>query len=107
MSESLHSPGPTSGRSAGPRCCRRVIFEGRVQGVGFRFTTASAAKSCRVNGYVRNCANGTVELVAEGPTEDVDRLLERLDETFAGNIDRRTVEETSPSEPFGGFEIRR
>jgi acylphosphatase len=89
------------------RLCCRVIYEGRVQGVGFRFTTASAAKTCHVNGYVRNCADGTVELVAEGPSRNVERLLESLSQTFAGNIAGQTVEEIAQSEPLRGFEIRR
>ena len=88
------------------RYCR-VIYEGRVQGVGFRFTTASAAKTCQVNGYVRNCIDGTVELVAEGPSRNVERLLENLSQTFAGNVTRQTVEEIAQSEPLRGFEIRR
>jgi acylphosphatase len=90
----------------GRRCCR-VHYEGRVQGVGFRFTTASAAKTCQVNGYVRNCADGTVELLAEGPSPNVARLLESLSRTFAGNIAGQTVEEIAQSEPLRGFEIRR
>jgi acylphosphatase len=88
------------------RSCR-VIYEGRVQGVGFRFTAASAAKSCQVNGYVRNCADGTVELVAEGPSRNVERLLQNLSQTFAGNIAAQTVEEIAQSEPLRWFEIRR
>jgi acylphosphatase len=94
-------------QSSGGRCCRRIIFYGRVQGVGFRYTAASAAKSCRVNGYVRNCADGTVELLVAGPVENVDRLLRHLGEEFAGNIERQTLEEVAISEPTDGFEIRR
>ena len=93
-------------RAEGRRSCR-VIYEGRVQGVGFRFTTASAAKTCQVNGYVRNCADGTVELMAEGTSRNVERLLENLSQTFAGNIAGQTVEEIAQSEPLRGFEIRR
>ncbi|HEX4071368.1 MAG TPA: acylphosphatase [Planctomycetaceae bacterium] len=88
------------------RCCR-VTYEGRVQGVGFRFTTASAAKVCHVNGYVRNRADGTVELVAEGSSRNVERLLESLSQTFAGSIAGQTVEEIAQSDPLRGFEIRR
>ena len=94
-------------RSRGARCCRRIIFHGRVQGVGFRYTAASAARACRVSGYVRNCADGTVELLAEGPVENVDRLLQRLVEEFAGNIERQTLEEVALNELPEGFEIRR
>ncbi len=89
------------------RCCRRIIFEGRVQGVGFRYTTASAARTYRINGYVRNCPDGSVELVAYGHRQQVEQLLESLTENFAGHIERQTVEEIDDSEPFDGFEIRR
>jgi acylphosphatase len=68
---------------------------------------ASAAKYFRVNGYVRNCADGTVELVVEGPTESVDRLLRRVGDEFADNIERQLVEEVAINEPPDGFEIRR
>lgn len=77
-----------------------------MQGVGFRYTAASAARACRVNGYVRNCADGTVELLAEGPIDNVDQLLGRICESFSGNIERRTVEELELPEQFDGFEIR-
>jgi acylphosphatase len=92
---------------AGGRCCRRVIFEGRVQGVGFRYTTASIARDCGVNGYVRNCADGTVELLAAGPQESVERLLARLGQEFGSNIQGQTVEEVTLNELPDGFEIRR
>jgi acylphosphatase len=90
-----------------PRCRRRIVFSGRVQGVGFRYTAASAARTCRVNGYVRNCADGTVELLAEGPVENIERLLGRLGESFTGQIERQTVEELDLPEQFDSFEIRR
>jgi acylphosphatase len=90
-----------------PRCRRRIVFSGRVQGVGFRYTAASAARTCRVNGYVRNCADGTVELLAEGPAESIERLLRSLGESFAGQIERQTVEELDLPEQFDSFDIRR
>jgi acylphosphatase len=91
---------------SGSRRFCRVLFEGRVQGVGFRFLTASAARTCRVNGYVRNLPDGSVELVAEGPTQNVQRLLDSLSQTFAGNIERKTVEEITQTAPPREFEIR-
>jgi len=89
------------------RCCRRIIFEGRVQGVGFRYTTASAARTYRINGYVRNCPDGSVELVAHGHRQQIEQLLESLAKNFAGHIERQSIEELDVSEPFEGFEIRR
>jgi|HubBroStandDraft_3_1064219.scaffolds.fasta_scaffold441231_1 acylphosphatase len=89
------------------RCRRRIVFAGRVQGVGFRYTVASAARTCRVNGYVRNCLDGTVELLAEGTADSVGRLLHGLGESFPGNIENQTVEELDFPEQFDSFEIRR
>jgi acylphosphatase len=86
--------------------CRRVIFEGRVQGVGFRYTTASIARQCNIKGYVRNLRDGSVELVAEGSAQNVKRLLDQLAEAFPGYIERQTGEEVAGTEPFAGFEIR-
>lgn len=44
-----------------------VLFSGRVQGVGFRYTVCRIAAQHNVTGNVRNLANGDVELTAEGP----------------------------------------
>ncbi|AZZ38516.1 acylphosphatase [Acidipropionibacterium jensenii] len=55
-----------------------VIVRGRVQGVGFRWFTQSAAESLGVAGTVRNCADGTVKAELEGPEEDVDSVVAML-----------------------------
>ena len=48
------------------RVTERIVFTGRVQGVGFRYTTQSIAKRYEVNGFVRNLPDGRVEIEAEG-----------------------------------------
>lgn len=48
-----------------------VTFSGRVQGVGFRYQTLQVAREFEVSGYVRNLADGRVELVAEGQQREV------------------------------------
>ena len=55
---------------------RRVYYSGRVQGVGFRFTSQRLAERYLVGGYVRNLDDGRVEAVFEGPAEDVRHLLD-------------------------------
>lgn len=45
---------------------RRIYFSGRVQGVGFRYTTERLAKGFDVAGTVRNLPDGRVELLVEG-----------------------------------------
>ena len=50
-------------------------IEGRVQGVFFRASTMDKAKELGLTGWVRNNPNGTVEVVAEGPRDDVEELV--------------------------------
>ena len=84
----------------------RIIYRGRVQGVGFRYTTASIARQYPVNGYVRNLSDGTVELRVEGPRGFVEPFLRDIATAFEGNISDSTVENATPDEPLQGFEIR-
>jgi acylphosphatase len=49
----------------------RLIIQGRVQGVWFRDSTRREAMSLGVNGWVKNCRDGSVEVLAEGPEERV------------------------------------
>jgi DNA ligase D-like protein (predicted 3'-phosphoesterase) len=58
----------------------RATVRGRVQGVGFRYSTVEKAGELGVLGWVRNEADGTVVVQAEGPDEAVDALLEWLGE---------------------------
>ncbi len=50
---------------------RRIVVHGRVQGVGFRFATVEAARGLRVDGWVRNRRDGTVEAWLQGPEDAV------------------------------------
>lgn len=54
----------------------RVRVSGRVQGVGFRYTTQARARSLGLGGWVRNLADGSVEAVFEGEPERVDSMIE-------------------------------
>jgi len=51
---------------------RRFLIKGEVQGVGYRFFAQRAAARHQVVGYVRNCPDGTVEALAEGPAGSVE-----------------------------------
>ena len=67
---------------------RRVIYHGRVQGVGFRATTRHIARGFAVAGFVRNLADGTVELQAQGDDAEVGRFLDQIAGQFGSNITR-------------------
>ncbi|MBI2346084.1 MAG: acylphosphatase [Deltaproteobacteria bacterium] len=53
-----------------------IIVRGRVQGVFFRAHTAEMARAVGLTGSVRNCPDGSVEIVAEGPKETLEPFLE-------------------------------
>ncbi len=84
----------------------RVIYAGRVQGVGFRYTVRNLAQGRPIKGFVRNQPDGTVELVVQGPRDAVDDLLRAIDERFRGNIRGSQRHRLESSEPYDRFEIR-
>lgn len=53
-----------------------VVITGRVQGVGFRYSTVDEASTRGLAGWVRNLPNGRVEAVFEGPKPDVESMIE-------------------------------
>lgn len=59
---------------------KRVIFSGRVQGVGFRYTTKEIATGFDVCGTVKNLIDGTVELEVMGEPEEVEAYLQHITE---------------------------
>ena len=59
---------------------RLVAFvRGHVQGVGFRWWTRSQALALGLNGYAKNLPDGRVEVQAQGPRGQVEKLLARLE----------------------------
>lgn len=87
------------------RC--QVHYSGRVQGVGFRFNAQWIARGFPVTGFVRNLADGRVELIAEGEAAEVDRFLAKVADSMAGNISHADVQRQQATGEFAGFEITR
>lgn len=56
----------------------RAVVHGRVQGVGFRWYVARRAEERGLGGGVRNLPDGSVEVIAEGPHESLEGLLDDL-----------------------------
>ncbi len=83
-----------------------IRFIGRVQGVGFRFTTVRVAEGFEVTGLVRNEPDGSVFCVAEGNASDLDRFVAAIEQQMAGNIDETRVEKGNATGEFSGFSIR-
>ena len=78
---------------------KHILFSGRVQGVGFRFTASSLAMPMGLTGWVKNCYDGDVEMEVQGEEEAIDRMIEGLDRGRYIIIRRMEVEEL-PLDPM-------
>lgn len=86
---------------------RHCFFEGRVQGVGFRYTTRNISISYDVTGFVRNLSDGRVELVAEGPDEQVSAFIDDVRDRMRSYIRDAVVEDEPASGQYVHFIISR
>jgi acylphosphatase len=84
-----------------------IIFTGRVQGVGFRFTACRLAERFRVGGWVRNEPDGSVRCVIEGEPAELDRFLAALNDEMAGRIADIRIDRAPVTGEFSGFAVRR
>ncbi|MEM6551435.1 MAG: acylphosphatase [Planctomycetota bacterium] len=85
-----------------------IHFTGRVQGVGFRFTTARLAqRDPRLAGTVENLPDGRVRLVAEGPRDAIDQLVLDLHQAFPNHIQHTDRHPAPNGPPLQGFHILR
>lgn len=80
-----------------------VIFSGRVQGVGFRYTAKDVSRDLGLTGWVRNLADGRVEMVVEGELDPIEELLKQLEDGFI--IKDKQTSFLPPSGRFSTFEI--
>lgn len=55
-----------------------IVFSGRVQGVGFRFTAQRVATNLGLTGWIRNLSNGDVDCEVQGSPEKVAEFVKRL-----------------------------
>jgi len=86
---------------------RKVVrFSGRVQGVGFRWTTCRIAESFDVVGYVQNRADGSVRLVAEGSGRETDAFIAAVTERMREYITDVESSDETPSGEFSSFDVR-
>jgi acylphosphatase len=65
---------------------KHLIFKGRVQGVGFRYTTHRIASRYDLTGYVRNLPDGTVEALLQGTNAGIKACLDDIQDAFGGYL---------------------
>lgn len=82
-----------------------VFFTGKVQGVGFRNTVRTYALELSLVGWVKNLEDQRVEMVAEGPENDLNLLLGKLCSEF--EVDKAEVKKETPDGRLKGFEVIR
>ena len=83
-----------------------VHFSGRVQGVGFRYTTRQVAKEFEVTGLVENLGDGRVRLEVEGRAEEIDAFVTAVEERMHGYV-RQVERQSNRRQPqFKDFGIR-
>ena len=86
---------------------KKVFYEGRVQGVGFRFSVKELAAGFDVTGYARNLADGRVELEAQGDEREVEAFLQAIREShLRPHISRWTIQPAEVIPGRKGFSIR-
>lgn len=87
---------------------KRYRVMGRVQGVGFRYFVWREAESLGLAGWVRNMADGSVESLAAGPPQTLDRFKQLLEEgPHSSRVTSVLVADEEHDTGLDGFEIRR
>lgn len=84
---------------------KHVVYTGRVQGVGFRFTAQRIALRYELAGYVKNLPTGQVEMFAQGHPEDVADCLRDISESFAAHIRDTKINELPTNPRYTDFTI--
>jgi len=85
----------------------QVLYDGNVQGVGFRWSVRDAAKGFDVTGWVRNLADGRVELQVTGDENEVRAFLDRIAQGELHSLIRKQTENRLDNPVSArGFEIR-
>jgi acylphosphatase len=85
----------------------QIIYSGRVQGVGFRYTVRQLAHGFDVVGFVRNLDDGRVEMIIEGEGEELGRFIQHVAESdLAPYIRQTSVTSQPPTGEFRSFSIQ-
>ena len=82
------------------------FFTGKVQGVGFRYKAGRLARHYGITGWIRNCADGSVEAQLQGREESLDLVLQGLHQDTYIRIDWITRNPMELDMGERGFSVR-
>lgn len=84
-----------------------MIINGRVQGVGFRFSAQQKAKEFGIKGWVRNRKNGSVEIEAEGKERNLQSFIEAIKHGPSpyAKINKVNIDSSDKTKGFNSFQI--
>ena len=84
---------------------KQIVYSGRVQGVGFRFTCQRIAHRYELSGYVKNLPDRSVELLIQGHPEDVTDCMKDVADSFGGYIRDKKITKLQPNPAYADFKI--
>jgi len=82
-----------------------IYYDGRVQGVGFRFSAEYIAQELNLTGWVKNLPGGRVELVAEGEEKPLKELIDRIEDRMSSYISNQLVDWEEFKDEFKHFSV--
>ncbi len=86
---------------------KQIFYTGRVQGVGFRFSVKQLAKGFEVQGWIKNLADGRVELQVMAEADELEEFIEEIQDSHLGGfIKESEIHSISLLENATGFSIR-
>ncbi len=89
------------------RIAKRIKVKGIVQGVGYRYFVYEKANQIGISGYVKNLADGSVEIVCQCDEDKMNKLLEHLKlGPVYSKVENIDIEEIDCNQLFDGFEIK-
>lgn len=84
-----------------------IIVHGRVQGVGFRFYTQQQANNFGIKGWVKNRADGTVEIVAQGDKTTMQKFVASVKKgSPASKVEHVEIKEVRRTKGYNSFQVK-
>lgn len=83
----------------------KIIFKGRVQGVGFRYQVKALADRIGITGSIKNLYDQSVEAFIQGEKEEILEFFKGLENINFARIEDKYIEELLIIDDESGFQI--